>query len=242
MTTTTANEILCIDEYASLSFDDFPEESQTEGKGRHMGTWFRTLTCEAINEEGREHCYTLRWTRHEAPEAVLARQLEVALRRAGELQNQDTSRVRNFSAYCVRLHRANERVDELSLALSKAQNDGLPALSDSLKLINRGRTEAQRQRDLEAKREYNSGRPSAPFIEYILKGTGIEPNETQWEIIADYLEGMRSNPPFYFMGDGWMPVLGRADAVQEDGEGFRLDGQQFRDAYKRFLAGETIAA
>lgn len=149
--TTIANNILCIDEYASLSFDDFPEASQAEGKGRHMGTWFRTLTCEAINEEGRENCYTLRWTRHEAREAVLARQLEVALRRAGELQNQDTSRVRNVSAHCVRLHRANERVEELSLALRKAQAEGLPALSDSLKLINRGRTEAQRQRDLEEK-------------------------------------------------------------------------------------------
>lgn len=242
MTTKKTNEALQLAEYTALSFDDFPEESQTEGKGRHVGTWFRTLTCDALNEEGREHCYTLRWTRHGLPEAVLARQLATATRRAEELEEQDTSRVRNFDAYHMRLKRANERVDELYVSHREAKLDGRPALRDSLKVIDRGRTAAQREKDMEAKGASNSGRPSAPFIDYILEGTGVVPNETQWEIIADFVEGARTNPPFYFMGSSWIPVLERAGAVKKEGDNIRADGEMLRNAYKRFLAGEPIAA
>lgn len=183
----TDAQVYHLQDLKALTFEDFPAESETKGVGIHQGKRFRTLQTTALNDQGREHRYTLRWTRHDSPVQALTAKLEAANKSLIALQEQENPK--DFSRYCERLSKANERVGELEGELRQAKREGKPTPADKLRVKDHGATAAQADCDRAAKQANNQQRPSAAFLRYIFTDTGVTPNETQWELLANFLEG-----------------------------------------------------
>lgn len=241
MNVESAQQVLQVEEYLCLSFEDYPPESETQGKGRHTGKRFRTLKCTAMNENGREHSYTLRIAKRDTPEQEAKVRLEAAQERLIKLQTQESPR--NLAAYRDRLEKATSRADELERLYRKAKLQGEDAPADTVNVTDHGMTARQAQNDKDCKSESSGTRPSAPFIHFILEAGDATLNPVQWDIVADFLEGESETAPFFFVGPTWLSVMKRGGAVREDGSGNPLmDYQAFRATYLEFIKENAKAA
>lgn len=240
--TSAASQVFSLEALKALTFDDFPADSEIAGMGVHQGKRFRVLECSARNDQGDEHRYTLRWTRYSSPVQTLTEKLHSAQKALTALQEKDTDKVRDSSKYCDQLSKANDKVSKLSGELRLAKQEGKEAPADKLKVVDHGPTPEQIAKNRIAEQASNKSRPSAAFIRHILRDTGVDPNETQWEIIADYLEGKCAHEPFFFMGPKWIPVIEKAGAITEDRHGKpHADGEQMRATYQAFIQQELDA-
>lgn len=215
-----------------LPFEDYPAASETQGFGRNIGKTFRTLDTVALIDD-RAHRVTLKIARHQTPVGIAEATLATAEQQLEALREQ--SNVRDMSAYAAKLSKKNDQVDLLANALRKATRINAPAKADTLKVTDHGITSEQRQQDLAAKGAENLARPSAAFVKYFCEAGKVEANQVQWELIANYLEGVTEQTPFFFMGGtGWQDAMIAAGAVVEHEGNRGVDGTAFRAGYRAF--------
>lgn len=223
-------------ELKKLPFEEYPAASETQGFGRNIGKTFRTLDTVALIND-RAHRVTLKIGRHQTPVAIAEATLAAAEKQLETLREQ--SNVRDMCTYAAKLSKKNDQVDQLADALRKAKQTNAPAKADKLKVTDHGITSEQRQQDLAAKGAENLDRPSAAFVKSFCDEGKVEINEVQWELIANYLEGVTEQTPFFFMGGiSWQEAMIAAGAVVEHDGKRSADGAAFRASYQAFLNGK----
>lgn len=225
----------------ALTFDDLPSATETAGKGVHLGKRFRAIEANASDRDGVEHRYRLTITRFDTPAEQAKAKWEAAEKRLLTLQNQDTEKVKCFQSYTKRLSSAFEKAEALHTAMRIAKRKHSASSPDKVSLKDFGRTSTQIERDRASLMVNVANRPSASFLNFLLEGTDVSANGSQRELIADFLEGQSSNPPFYFMGHQWRPVLEKAGAITTLASGeYQLSGEKLKQAYQSYCADKSV--
>lgn len=221
---------LTLEKLRQLRFEDLPTENEKEGFGRNVGSKTREQTLHATSKKGEENIYRVRITRHEDPATVIRRQLKNAHIQLDEMAIADTCPTR-----LKMQHKRAERLDEKYRELRRHKVKAEP---DKLAIKNLGRTSRQKLADEEALVERNSRRDSSGFLRMMFDDSGITPNPTQFQMMADFLEGVSNKPPFYFMSPIWIVAMVRGGAIVHDEDGSaRGDGKAWRRAYDSFQQG-----
>lgn len=211
----------------SLCFEDLPAESEQEGFGRNAGSKTRSMDVVATTLAGVENNYQVRITRYEDPLTVARRLWENAESRLNEMQATNINH--------TRLMAHAEKTDRLHDQYRVAKKERRGAAPDKLAVKNLGRSQRQQEEDAQAKADRNACRAATPFLTMMFEGTDIEPNATQWELMADFLEGVTQDAPFFFMGAHWLDALERGGAVtyRDDGKP-QGDKDAWRKSYQAF--------
>lgn len=218
---------LTLKDLRQMRFEDLPVESEKEGFGRNVGSKTREQTLHATNKKGVENECRVRITRHADPATVIHRQLKNAHIQLDEMALAETCP--------TRLKMQNKRVERLDEKYRELRRNKIKADPDKLAIKTFGRTSRQKLVDEEALVERNSQRDSSDFLRMMFDESGVTPNPTQFQMMADFLEGISNRAPFYFMSSTWILALERGGAVVHGKDGSpRGDGKAWRRAYHAF--------
>lgn len=224
---TNAPAKMSYDDLYRLLFEDLPADSEKDGFGRNAGSKSRTQEIAAFTRDGTENAYQVRVTRHEDPVAVARRLAENAEERLEAVQATSSS----YKRLDTHARKADRLQEDYRIA-RKTQPEPAP---DKVVVKKLGRTPRQREIDAQALNDDNSQRDATAFLTMMFEDDDIQPNATQWKIMADFLEGVSRNKPFFFMGAEWFDALNRGGAViYNEDEKPMADGDAWRESYHAF--------